>query len=373
MSFITFFYGWWVSTLLTNKVFLISDVSNIPSGVGPCRDPLGRNGEVSLFWRFPSFSPLQELQNLEQLNSAIQKDIDSLKRELDYYTLVLERHKPFCCLKEAAVASASTADGHSGSPTAITQASASAHTAELSIPSHHIHQSACLSSSTSAAAYDLCSSTSTFTTFAHSDSFNPVLASHSLFLGDSPPLTTQEGATSARTLPVTAAATSPPSRVALRNHPLPDLFPATASKSTFPMNQASANTPLSCSHSSADNRGAVGSPVSAHQPVHLKHLQPMENTLHLGLPSSDLSPSPQSLSEASAFNTSFGGGYGHNINSESESLLSLLTAPPPISLPQNDFSNFPESFAQSSFSPPFDISADLSLSELLSTDEWILE
>lgn len=305
-----------------------------------------RTCDLSLFWHLPSFPPLQELQSLEQSNSAIQKDIDSLKRELDYYTLILERHKPFCCLKDAA--SAATPDGHSGSPAAVTQASASSHAAELSLPSAQIHHSARLSSATSAAAYDLCRSTSTLTTC---DSFNPLLAPHSLCLGDSPPLTAREGATPAYALPVTAAATSP------------------ACSGTFLMNQASSNAPLSCSHSAAESRGAVGSAVNVHQLVHLRYLQPMENSL----PSSHLSPNPPSLSQASASIPSFGGGLAQNNTSESESLLSLLTAPPPISLLPTDFTGFHESFAQSAFSSTFDISADLSLSELLSTDEWILE
>lgn len=290
---------------------------------------------------------------MEQSNSAIQKDIDSLRRELDYYTLVLERHKPFCCLEDATVASASTSD----SLAAVTQALASPHTAEPSLPIPQIHQSTRLSSPTSDAAYDLCWSTSTFTTSAHTNSFNPLLASHSMFLGDSLP--TQEGAMSTSTLPVTAADTSPPSRVALRDHQ------GTVSKGTFLMNPASSNDPISCSHSPTENKGAVGSPVNVHQQVHLKHLQTIENNPHTGLPSSHLSLSPQSLSEVSASNTSFGREFGQNIPSESESLLPLLTAPS-ISLPQT-------AFDQTSFSSEFDISADLLLSELLSTDEWILE
>lgn len=317
------------------------------------------------FDRCPLFLPLQELQSLEHSNSAIQKDIDSLQKELDYYMLILERHKPFCCLKDAAP------DGQSGSPAAVTQVSASPHTAGLSLLSPRIHPSTHPSFSTSTAAYDCCKSTSTFTTFAHTDCFNQLLASHSLVLGDSPPLTTLEGATAASTLPAPAAATSPPSRVTLGDRPLSAPFSAPASEGTSPRNQASSNAPLPCVHSAAENRGAVDSQVNVHQLVHLKHLQPMENSQHPSLPSSHLWPSPQSLSVVSAPSNSF----GQNVPSESESLLSLLTTPPPIDLPQPDLISLPESFDTDSFpsQSQFDISADLSLSELLSTDDWILE
>lgn len=341
----------------------------------------------SCFDDSPLSPPLQELQNLEHSNLAIQKDIDSLKQELRYYTLVLERHKPFCCLRDATAGSAPTPDGRAGSPAAVTRASATAQTAGLSLPtssdsSPQIHKSACRTSSIPGAAftssYELGSSTSAFTTSAPSDPFPPLPPSHSLFAGHSPPLTTLESATPACTLPVTAAATSPPNRVALSDRPLSALFSTPVSKGTFLMDQASSATLLSCSHSPAENRGPASSPAHVHHlpTVHSKHLRPMENSLHSSLPGSHLSPRPQSLSAATqetASTTCLGEGFGPNFSPESESLLSLLTVPPPLSLPLTDFISFSESFAQSSLSPLVDISTDLSLSELLNTDEWILE
>lgn len=349
--------------------------------------PLFGLGTPPFFDDSPLFPSLQELQSLENSNSAIQKDIDSLKKELYYYTLILEHHKPFCCLRDATAGSASTPDGLAGSPAAVTRASASPQTAGLSLltsfdSSPQIHESARPTSSTPGAAftsfYDLGTSTSALTTSAHSDSFPPPLPSHSLFAGHSPPLTTLEGATPACTLPITAAATSPPNRVAPSDHPLSALFSTPVSKGTFLMNRAASSAPLSCSHSAAEKRGPVSSPVHVHQlpTAHSKHLRPMENSLRSSLPSSHLSPYPQSLSAApqeTAPTTSSGGGLGQDISSESESLLSLLIVPPPLSLPPTDFISFPESFAQSSLSPLFDISTDVSLSELLTTDEWILE
>uniref|UniRef100_A0A3Q3WLY9 BZIP domain-containing protein n=1 Tax=Mola mola TaxID=94237 RepID=A0A3Q3WLY9_MOLML len=36
---------------------------------------------------------------LEQSNLALEKEVASLKTELDIYTMALERHEPFCCLQ----------------------------------------------------------------------------------------------------------------------------------------------------------------------------------------------------------------------------------------------------------------------------------
>ncbi|XP_062300463.1 basic leucine zipper transcriptional factor ATF-like 2 [Scomber scombrus] len=41
----------------------------------------------------------EELQHLEQSNSALQKEIATLKKEASRFTTVLEQHKPFCCLR----------------------------------------------------------------------------------------------------------------------------------------------------------------------------------------------------------------------------------------------------------------------------------
>ncbi|XP_034532619.1 basic leucine zipper transcriptional factor ATF-like 2 isoform X2 [Notolabrus celidotus] len=41
----------------------------------------------------------EELQNLERSNSAFQKEIASLKKDLHFYTTALERHQPHCTLK----------------------------------------------------------------------------------------------------------------------------------------------------------------------------------------------------------------------------------------------------------------------------------
>uniref|UniRef100_A0A669D079 Basic leucine zipper ATF-like transcription factor 2 n=1 Tax=Oreochromis niloticus TaxID=8128 RepID=A0A669D079_ORENI len=49
----------------------------------------------------------EELQNLERSNSALQKDIAALKKELHFYTTSLERHKPYCRLPSSLAGSSS--------------------------------------------------------------------------------------------------------------------------------------------------------------------------------------------------------------------------------------------------------------------------
>uniref|UniRef100_A0A3P9M6R0 Basic leucine zipper transcriptional factor ATF-like 2 n=1 Tax=Oryzias latipes TaxID=8090 RepID=A0A3P9M6R0_ORYLA len=41
----------------------------------------------------------EELQDLEQSNSAFLKEIAELKKDLLFYQMTLERHKPYCCLR----------------------------------------------------------------------------------------------------------------------------------------------------------------------------------------------------------------------------------------------------------------------------------
>nr|XP_057923208.1 basic leucine zipper transcriptional factor ATF-like 2 [Doryrhamphus excisus] len=50
----------------------------------------------------------QELEQLEQSNSALQKEIRALKKDVHHYTTVLERHEPFCRLMMSNVSASST-------------------------------------------------------------------------------------------------------------------------------------------------------------------------------------------------------------------------------------------------------------------------
>uniref|UniRef100_A0A671TL65 Basic leucine zipper ATF-like transcription factor 2 n=1 Tax=Sparus aurata TaxID=8175 RepID=A0A671TL65_SPAAU len=44
----------------------------------------------------------EELQRLEQSNSALQKEIALLRKDFQLYTTALERHKPVCSLRDSA-------------------------------------------------------------------------------------------------------------------------------------------------------------------------------------------------------------------------------------------------------------------------------
>ncbi|XP_030017521.1 mucin-5AC [Sphaeramia orbicularis] len=50
----------------------------------------------------------EELQRLERSNSALEKEIKILKRDLHVYTITLERHEPHCCIKASGSGSSSS-------------------------------------------------------------------------------------------------------------------------------------------------------------------------------------------------------------------------------------------------------------------------
>uniref|UniRef100_A0A7N8Y1Q1 Basic leucine zipper ATF-like transcription factor 2 n=1 Tax=Mastacembelus armatus TaxID=205130 RepID=A0A7N8Y1Q1_9TELE len=47
-------------------------------------------------------------ERLEQSNSAFQKEIATLKKDLHRYTTALERHEPYCCLRTSTPSSSSS-------------------------------------------------------------------------------------------------------------------------------------------------------------------------------------------------------------------------------------------------------------------------
>uniref|UniRef100_A0A7N6FBZ8 BZIP domain-containing protein n=1 Tax=Anabas testudineus TaxID=64144 RepID=A0A7N6FBZ8_ANATE len=57
----------------------------------------------------------EELQSIERSNSALQKEIATLNKQLHHYTMALKRHEPYCCLRESA-SSSSSSTRHSVSP-----------------------------------------------------------------------------------------------------------------------------------------------------------------------------------------------------------------------------------------------------------------
>nr|XP_046237534.1 basic leucine zipper transcriptional factor ATF-like 2 [Scatophagus argus] len=284
----------------------------------------------------------EELQGLERSNSALQKEIASLKKDFHLYTMALERHKPSCCLRDTVSSSSSTTglsvtssvDCQTGSspppPQASTYTQAAAVpslsaslTSSLGLPTPDCVESIHLSSSAPAPTITTLASPSP-STVPYCVSLSTVPSPHSLFSND-PPLIT-----------------SRPTNV-------------------------------------TENAGlfAQGCPMNVPQ---LHPGQPRGNPLLL---SSLQDPAPQSLSVTPQANSELSlASSSASKPSDSlhaahhpESLLSLLTIPSPLNVSQTTSGTFDGAFRQplNSLPPLGDTSTDLSLSELLEFNDWILQ
>lgn len=333
-----------------------------------------------------------------------------MKRDVNFYTTALERHKPFCCLQDATSSSNSTthlsvgrpADCQAGSspPGAPPQASASTQatapslstsfTSSLGLQSLDCVESTHPSSSTPAPttttlASSTCSSYELFSsiTAPYSGSFSTVLAPHSLFSDNPPPLITSQptNVTPVRARSLTTAAAPQSKQGAHHDH-----FSTLHSDAldAFLMKQASSNVPPSHSHLVAENTSLVAQccPVNVPQlqPAHFRGNLINSNLPRFFLPSTLQEPAHQSLSvspqgnpepsPAAAFASK--PSYGRHVTA---SRLSLLTVPSPLSVPPTTSSSFDGCHAQpqTSLSLLGDTSRDLSFSELLEVNDWILQ
>ncbi|XP_070711019.1 basic leucine zipper transcriptional factor ATF-like 2 [Pempheris klunzingeri] len=358
----------------------------------------------------------EELQSLERSNSALQKEVAALKKDLHLYTTALERHKPFCRLK-APVSSSTTclsvfpsADGQIAVPpqaSSTTQAAVPSLSTSLTsspglqtldcVDSTHLSSSApatTLASSAGSSAQPLTSSSSLADPY--SVSFSTVLASHSLFSKDPPSLITSRPTSSPPVCTslfsnlsgsLTAAA-QPQSRVGI-THESPS---ASADCLSTPhthalMKQGSFQTasPDVEPHYSrlvAENAGlaAQGCPMNAPQ-LHSDHFS--VSPVHSSLPYSLLPPTPgpglQSLlaspqanlepSPASVFASK--PSHSFHITPSPMSLLSLLTVPGPLNVPQTTSSSSDEPLSQPP--PSLPLLGDPYFSELLEVNDWILQ
>ncbi|XP_038586330.1 mucin-5AC [Micropterus salmoides] len=375
-----------------------------------------------------------ELQSLERSNSALQKEIASLKKDLHLYTTTLERHKPFCSLRASESSSILTtvlpvspsADCQtcSSPPKVPPRASSSTLVAGPSLstsftsslelqtpdcvesprlsPSAPAPTTTTLASSTSSPAELFTSSSSV--TVPYSASFSTVPAPHSLFSEDAPSLITSRltnpmhFCTSLVSSPVpssslTTAAQPQSGRGTVHNSPsvtanvgFSTLHPGALD--AFLMKQASFPTAPSNvvpPYSHSQDVGLVvqacstnvsqlhpsqfsGNPISSSQPCSLLPPTFQDPALQSFLASPQ--PNPE-LSPASAFalNTS----YSPHVSPAS--LLSLLTVPSPLSMSQASSSSFDGPLSQPlpSLPPLEDPPRDLSLSELLEINDWILQ
>ncbi|XP_051284901.1 uncharacterized protein batf2 isoform X2 [Dicentrarchus labrax] len=372
-----------------------------------------------------------ELQGLERSNSALHKEIASLQKDLQLYTAALERHKPFCCLKDSASSSSSTTC-LSGSPSAgcqtpsspprvPPQASSSSHAAAPSLSTSLTSSlgpqtldcvgGTCLSSSTPAPTTTTLASAAGLSSelfkssgsvvVPYSVSFSTVAAPHSLFSDDPPTQITSRETNVAPVCTSLISSTVPSSSLTVAGQPQSSQgaiherssMPANACFSTLHLDALDAfltgspNVASPCSHLVAENAGLVaqscpmnvpqlhrghfrGSPINSSQLPSLllpAHQDPAPQAFSVS-PQANLAASP-----ASAF--ALKPSYSQHVAPNPASLLSLLTVPSPLSMSQTTSSNFdgPPSQPLPSLPPLGDPLRDLSLSELLDVNDWILQ
>jgi len=361
----------------------------------------------------------QELQSLEKSNLAIQKEIAALKKELHIYEKALERHKPYCCLRLSASSSptrlsvsssalrktSSSPPQASGSTTPSLSTSLTfstdlqtldhAETTRLS-PSASVSTTTTAASVAASSAELLIASSSSPATVPYAVSFSPQPAPHSLF-AELPLITSRP--TNVR--PVCASLVSNPVASTAATQLKSDSIHETSASETsyctedaFLMKQHSALTALphmhtSLSHLEAENTCIVEQdcPMNAAQLYpclvsgNPNSLTPPCALLSSPIPSpapGPLSVSPQVSSEPSpALPFAFKQTYDQQASFSPVSLLSLLTVPSPLDVSQSTSSSFDGCFRQPPPSlppsaPARDSSKDLSLSELLEFNEWIL-
>lgn len=357
----------------------------------------------------------EELQCLERSNSAIKKEIAALKKDLHLYTSALERHQPFCCLKDSAsssttrpsVSSSAGCRTNSSPPGVPPQASRCAFaaapslstslTSGLGFQTRDCVESARVSSLTptppTTTTLDLPhgSSAELFTssssaTAPDSVSFCAVPTPRSLFSGDPPSLITPRP-TNVPPLCTSLVSHSAPSRSGavhessstsasahfspLRPAALDEFLMTQATFLPASSNVVTLNSPLA-----AENVG-LGCPMNVSQ---LRPAQFSTNSVNSSLPcclfpTTLLDPSPQSLSMSPpAFAFAFKPSYSQQVTLNCPSLLSMLTVPSPLNVSQSTSSSFDELVPQPPPSLPLfgDTSRDLSLSELLEGNDWIL-
>ncbi|XP_054906919.1 uncharacterized protein batf2 [Poeciliopsis prolifica] len=271
----------------------------------------------------------EELQNLEQSNSALQKEIAKLKKDLRLYEMALERHKSHCCLANGA---SSPADSKSSS--GPLQDSSSLNT-RGGLKAFSDPEKTRLPSSSSSPAASAQSAkllvTSSSSTSSYSASFSTNPAPHSLFCE-----------------PPTSFVRSPAAQLLTNN--------ANTTASASPsLTDVSFLRTLSSSCAAApagQSSSAVQNTALPNQSRNLPQFPPCRFS---GSSDVTLVTSPPAAPPASIE------GYDQQVSPAPESLLSLLTVPSPLIHCQTTF-----------HAPAPAASKDTSLSELLEVNEWIL-
>ncbi|KAL6118723.1 uncharacterized protein ACO6RY_03458 [Pungitius sinensis] len=325
----------------------------------------------------------EELQCMERANSAIRKEIAALKKDLHLYTTALERHKPFCCLRDSAsnptgrpaVPHCSPPGGPSRAPRcALTAGPSLSHslTSRLGLQSRDCVESAHLSCvnpppprSTALAAGPPGSVTA---------SSSAPFSGGSPFDGDPPP------AISSRPRNVAPVRTGPGSPLRSGGAQASSLTPADAPFSALHPAALDEFLSTQASFLPAPSRGV---PLDPRYPPIASQLCPDPFGDDSGTSSASCSllpptlrdPSPLSLSRAPPPSAlTMEPSYGQPATLNCGPLLSMLTVPSALHVPQTTSSSFHEPRPQNPASLPLlgDTSRDLSLSELLEVNDWIL-
>ncbi|KAM3590994.1 uncharacterized protein V6R79_020305 [Siganus canaliculatus] len=291
----------------------------------------------------------EELQCLEQSNSALRKEITALKKDYDLYTSALERHKPFCRVHDSASSPGSTSrlsppvkrqassssSSCSSSPRAPHQIPASPHAAGPSQSTSSSIDLSCQIESPHLAPSARSSSSVELFSSPHSLFAQDALSLNPSGLTKDAPVRTPMAAAllpslSTNMLSVRAA----PSR-AIKVHQLPP--------GLFRGNHINSNPPRSFFKSTLPNPASPSLPAA---------------------PRANPESSPAS-----------GSSYSPHSRPSPTSLLSLLTTPSPLNVSQTASSCFDGRPSQplTSQHPRGDPLKDLYFTELLEGNDWILD
>ncbi|CAJ1086406.1 basic leucine zipper transcriptional factor ATF-like 2 isoform X3 [Xyrichtys novacula] len=279
----------------------------------------------------------EELQSLEQSNSALHKEIASLKKDLHMYTMALKHHKPFCTLKASSCSSTTdlsispSTDRQTGSSSLKASSSSQASAPSLSTsltPNLNLQTHGCLERSHLSPQSTVCSA--------------PVSTSvqHSI----------HESSTS-------CFSTQPPYA----------LDTSQTKQASFQSLISNAVPPYSPIVSGNTGQTSLGCPVNLPQ---LNQGNFMRNPTPQDPASQSLSVSPRVNLELSAAFT-IKPSYSQHMTPNPSPRLSQLTVPSPPNVPQSNSSSLEGLLSQPSL--PLQTSGDLSLSELLEINDWILQ
>ncbi|XP_071333888.1 uncharacterized protein batf2 isoform X2 [Trachinotus anak] len=371
-----------------------------------------------------------ELQSLERTNSALQKEITMLKKDLHRYTTALAHHEPYCRLRASGSSSRLTSrlsvsptakcQTSSSPPKVATQTSSSTLATAPSIstsltPSIGLKTLDCventhLSSASAPTATTLTLSSGSTTQLAIATSSSPVTvpysallstlpAPHSLFSDEPPiisrptnvtPVCTSFVSTCNPSCALTTAAQPQSGQDTIQETNACFSAPNSDTLDVFLMKQpsflsASSNVVPPYSHLAGESE----SPLARGYPMNVPQLHPgqySENPNNSSPLCSLLPPalqdpalrsltvSPQAnleLSPAPAF--ALKPSYRQQMTPNPASLLSLLTVPSPLNISHtNNSSDRLISQPPPSAPPSSDPSSDHFLSELLEADDWIL-